>query len=415
MDVIYKIKSVVLFYLFFVSLFCGNVVLAAACTPGIPCTNYDINTDTTAGTNATLNGPKSGTPSPYNTGSCDGNFMNQIYARAFMEASREVIMSEQLIHKPDSVLEYTCFDKYIAKAAHQAGPIFTENTRWQNFQVNLKTGDDTSTTTTINTGSTTWPAANDQTDYSVFESDRVDNRLSALLFDSLNNYLTNNFAHTYMGGTISINSSVGTSIGADDYACSEMKTVWDIAKCADFGEDDKFRSFENLMNNDPRAMPAACSTGLVAVDSDQKIDTYGVTTMTLDFSSTCPASVAPPAALRTGLRNDLLRVADNCEYKYSDFDVINTKYDLIKAPTTNAVLLSAGHPALCSAPIPTGIMVESYVNTDTTVSGVDTKVKTRFVHYEHICVNPGCYYRTTKVVAPGSSTPSVPTGICAPM
>ena len=38
-----------------------------------------------------------------NDASCDANFMNQIYAKGFLEAEREVVISNSLIMKPDSV------------------------------------------------------------------------------------------------------------------------------------------------------------------------------------------------------------------------------------------------------------------------------------------------------------------------
>ena len=98
----------------------------ATCTPGIPCTGYDINATPGAATNQSYNAWKSGgLPSdapPFTNTSCDGNYMNQMIGEAFIHAQREVAMNAQIIRKPDSVLEYTCFDRYVAHAANFGRP-----------------------------------------------------------------------------------------------------------------------------------------------------------------------------------------------------------------------------------------------------------------------------------------------------
>ncbi len=106
----------------------------AQCLPGLPCV-----------VPLTPNNPNSATDGPNRSGAhnvnkseseaCDADFMNQIHARAFLEASRENILSEVTIRKPDSVLEYTCFDQALQDSATYAGPIFTESTRWQDTSV----------------------------------------------------------------------------------------------------------------------------------------------------------------------------------------------------------------------------------------------------------------------------------------
>src|SRR5437016_4882806 len=41
---------------------------------------------------------------------CDPEYMDALEARAYLEAQREVAQNQNYILKPDSVLEYTCFD-----------------------------------------------------------------------------------------------------------------------------------------------------------------------------------------------------------------------------------------------------------------------------------------------------------------
>lgn len=61
---------------------------------------------------------------------CDADFMNQIYARAWLESQRDMIKAEVLIRKPDSILEYTCFNQFNDLAVTRAAPLFSETERW---------------------------------------------------------------------------------------------------------------------------------------------------------------------------------------------------------------------------------------------------------------------------------------------
>ncbi len=60
---------------------------------------------------------------------CDPNYYKSLEARAWLEAQREITQNQNLILKPDSVLEYTCFDKHLGVLAAQAPSLFSETTR----------------------------------------------------------------------------------------------------------------------------------------------------------------------------------------------------------------------------------------------------------------------------------------------
>lgn len=100
----------------------------AACIAGIPCvtglTPNDPDAPTHPNTPPAPNAAKSGSPA------CDADFMNQIYANAYTEAERNITYSEVLIRKPDSVLEYSCFDQGAAVVANSVAPLFGESTFW---------------------------------------------------------------------------------------------------------------------------------------------------------------------------------------------------------------------------------------------------------------------------------------------
>lgn len=94
-----------------------------SCLPGIPCV---VGKTTSSGGIVVGSGGTSQNADKSSSDACDADFMNQIYARAFLEASRETIMSQTIIRKPDSVLELSCFDQAVKDSAEIAGALFTE-------------------------------------------------------------------------------------------------------------------------------------------------------------------------------------------------------------------------------------------------------------------------------------------------
>lgn len=388
----------------------------AACSPGIPCTEYDIYSNPTAGTDAALNGPKTEQYAPYTDGACDGNFMNQIYSQAWMEASREIIRGEELINKPDSVLEYTCFDQFVSIAAHHIGPIFTETTDWEVRDVEIWTGDDKSEIRTISV---------------VFPDDTLDIVLDNFLTKSIEDYIAGSFSHTFLGGATSLNNTIdssgigsGTYLGSGGYDCSHMQTVWNIARCADI---DEFRSFEQLISMDPRAIPAECSPG------------YSSPTVSYGMTPECPPFGTTEAGVNTGFYNDLIRVSNNCHdganlRPYSAYDIMEI-YDIfilsvndpegVYVTGTGGVVPTASpteSTVTCSDPIPTGVPIITYTHNKptgiTAPYGIPVIDVSPFIHYEYLCPNTGCFYVAPKtpytIGAPILDLDTYPLGQCVP-
>lgn len=171
---------------------------------------------------------------------CAADFMNQIVNRAALEGQREMIMDAIVIRKPDSVLEYSCFDQTLKNTADFAGPIFTEATRWQGAQVNTPEGP---ITINVYMGTT-----------------RLDDSLDAVIMESLNNYANDNFAHDFLGGAAGISNSIASNVSGADKACAFMDEVYFIAKCNNFRLDDQFFTFERLVSLDPRLLPNPCGS-----------------------------------------------------------------------------------------------------------------------------------------------------------
>lgn len=302
--------------------------------------------------------------------------MNQIYARAFLEANREELMAQSLIRKPDSVLEYTCFDKFLGVAGEFA-PSFSETEHWKDHDIDLETEDDSDTTT-----------------IDVYRpAGTLSNLLELFLLPPLQTYIESNFSHTFLGGDSTIDNDMVFSSLAGAYNCSHMYQVWNIAKCVDFGEQDQFWSFENLMQIDPRVLPndpnppyQSCSSGFEpssAVPSTGGGFGVEITTACL----TTPPSSYP----NHDIKNDLIRVSNNCDLAYAVMDTIETNYELYRAPGnyTN----SAVPTVVCGDPIPTNVKVTTYTYTKAVAgSGIEEVTRTNATHDEKFCINPGCYY-----------------------
>lgn len=138
-----------------------------------------------------------------------------------MEAAQRIII------KPDSVLEYSCFNEALIHAGTNAG-------RFSDY--GLATGvrppefDGTQPPTRVYPNS-------------------LDNALSATVLSSLVGFLES-FSHIYGGGTFAMapNPLAG---------CNPMNVVWHASKCLNFDPSWWVR-FEDLADRDIRAFPVPC-------------------------------------------------------------------------------------------------------------------------------------------------------------
>lgn len=168
---------------------------------------------------------------------CDPDYYESLEARAWLEAQREITQNQNLIFKPDSVLEYTCFDGFLSELADHAGnpanvnKMFTATNRWGTPPTNVPTN------------------------------------LGNVVGASINDYDTNNFNHNLLGGRITSGSpsayTLPAAVSAGTYTCNVMDQVWRIAKCMDFidnATNDGFFTFQEY-NTDPdkRFLPTPCS------------------------------------------------------------------------------------------------------------------------------------------------------------
>jgi hypothetical protein len=159
--------------------------------------------------------------------SCDPQYYQSLEARAWLEAQREIVQNQNLIFKPDSVLAYTCFDKQLNVLARESANLLSGNVLFGGNPVDLATS------------------------------------LTSVVSGPLDNWLTSNFDHTYLGGRSGSRYTHDTSVTPGAYACNVMDTVWMEAKCMNFihqSNHDGFFTFAEYVGSDFRTLPTACGS-----------------------------------------------------------------------------------------------------------------------------------------------------------
>ncbi|MCB9964829.1 MAG: M23 family metallopeptidase [Rhodospirillales bacterium] len=264
---------------------------------------------------------------------CDTQVFTTMRARAALQAQEDTITSEIVIHKPDSVLEYTCADQFMGYTAENAGPLFSESTSWLGRKISFSVG-----------GSTTFQLHMDSTS--------LDQVLEDAVVKTIDRYIDQQFPKKFLSDTSTLDTSVSGTIGGASYTCDLMKQVWQEAKCRNFGDTRVFTAgggpfydFTELVPNtsDPRRQYYSCqNTGLTSYDVD---------------------------------------VAKNKDFNYHG-------HQAATLPGVN--MHDYVNPENCTGldPIATGIKM-------VTVENFSESTEKITEYEEHFCANPGCYYDMT--------------------
>lgn len=171
----------------------------AACLPGLPC----LTPDDSAAEPVILS--HAGDPA------CDAKFMNQIYARAFQEADREIALGGATVRKPDSVLELGCYGRLAALAADSSAVFFSAN------------GDSPGGTV---------------------QSSSYGVRIAPLV----EAYVDEGFGYGWFARD-------ANGVPLADQTCANIQAVQQLARCGHVGEGGPlFYSFKDLVDADPRVM-----------------------------------------------------------------------------------------------------------------------------------------------------------------
>ena len=201
---------------------------------------------------------------------CDPQYFSSLKSRAWLEAQREITQNQNLIFKPDSVFEYTCFDRYLNELADHAKDMFSETQRWGPIPgIDLKSTD-RALQALVGQPLQTYLLQN-------FESD---GNGPVTDFDGDNTYdllggRSAGIDHTPEdidgGGFQPIPGSAGTIYVGADYSCDIMQRIWDEAKCMDFIQNathdgfftfEEYRDYINPDTGDPgdhRFLPKECA------------------------------------------------------------------------------------------------------------------------------------------------------------
>ena len=159
----------------------------------------------------------------FQTQSCNQSYYDTLASRAWLEAQRKVHQAENYIFKPDSVLDYSCFDRMMNNAALETEQIFSEYHAEYCFP------------------------------------DSLDCAVGTLVMAGALAYLDSNFNHNFLGG----NSDQSRDTYDPDMhkMCQVMTNIWPIAKCIHFSPDmavDHFYSFEEYAGLEVRTLPTEC-------------------------------------------------------------------------------------------------------------------------------------------------------------
>ena len=194
---------------------------------------------------------------------CDINYYESLKSRAWLEAQREITQNQNLIFKPDSVLEYTCFDQHLNVLADQALNMFSETTRWGTVLAN--TSMDNALQNLVGTPIASYINSNFETstggDYDLLggRAGTVPGNGAVPPMDSLNPELDYPPENIASDARTVINPTPTTM---RPYTCDIMNRVWQQAKCMDFiqapNEDGFFTFASYAADDDKRFLPARC-------------------------------------------------------------------------------------------------------------------------------------------------------------
>lgn len=205
--------------------------------------------------------------------------------QAVMEARRETTMNQTYIVKPDSVLVYGCLKHWLNSVQQNAGPIFSETTRF-------------SPQVDISSVSPRKPKMKMVPGFQGLGGGSLDAALSSTVFSAADSYLNANFNHKLLGDT--------SELTGDAINCNVMQNVWKAAKCKNFSTEKVFYKFDELLSTDPRKYPA---------------------------SIPCNDS---------GIKQEMIDYAQNKDFEKVTYDKVKTRLDLLADPSSCELSVKTG-------------------------------------------------------------------------
>ncbi|HPD83234.1 MAG: hypothetical protein R3D88_01560 [Alphaproteobacteria bacterium] len=291
---------------------------------------------------------------------CDTKYWEQMTSRAWMEAEREIMQNQNLIFKPDSVLEYTCFDQFVSINAHVAGPLFVHTNYFGTPIIPLSA------------------------------SQSMPNALANVVSTALNAYRNANFNDNFLGGragSMNIPNANSTFVSASTnvgYTCSTMAEVWRAAKCMNFIDNAAFQNTDGFYPFDD----------IQGFNGNPNVSGYaGAIQETRQWpaSMSCSPSAGPGGGGSSaqnfgpaGTWRNQINIAtnnNNSQYQFqAPLGTIYTDVGRRLRPLGSAIPGPGGNTSTCQAAIPTGITVYTQNGSQ------------QGSHLDGVCTNPGCSY-----------------------
>jgi hypothetical protein len=143
---------------------------------------------------------------------CDGTLWTQMTQRAHLNGQQDISRVENLVYKPDSILEYSCLQLAVTDIPSHVSYYMT------------------------------------------------DSMINGLVAPMIQYYIYASYSHTFMGGR----DTPGGGAAAAGFNCDAMAYVWQMAKCMHAGnlapQDTLGSVFEFLGAPDTRLLPTTCTT-----------------------------------------------------------------------------------------------------------------------------------------------------------
>lgn len=168
------------------------------------------------------------TDAPFRNG-CAIDTWTAMVNQAVIQARREDIVNKRFIVKPDSVLDYGCFDTNLKNAQDKLGPIFSETANWAARPVNI--------IPKVVIVKRYHPAG-------------LKNALASVVERAAQSYYNQQFNNPPLAGATPVAGAAAAK------NCELMRKVWSAAKCKNFDDVNVFYKFEDLRNFEPREFPA---------------------------------------------------------------------------------------------------------------------------------------------------------------
>jgi hypothetical protein len=164
---------------------------------------------------------------------CDAGLYDQMSQRARLQGQRETVTAQNLIYKPDSVMEYTCFSRFVSH--------IPPNIHYTSSY--LLGGSETSLPT--------FTVTRDFPPQPMLDISRIPGE----------NWIFGNFGHTFLGGRLTTPPAV--TAAAANYVCDAMAVVWNLAKCQNAAPQEPQDGFYGLLAfssaAELRRYPALCN------------------------------------------------------------------------------------------------------------------------------------------------------------